>query len=342
MASLKPIKRKSGTAYLIRYRLNGEPKTHNIPLGTPYKTAVAIKHEFERQIARHKAGIESFTNPLQQDRSVLTISAYREWFFNNKKSASKRTIETYQRAFNFLIKSINDAKLTNLENLLTEIEEGFNYFNDGKQYSPVTKSIIVRSLRQAWNFGIKRGKIKENPFQKIEIKNSNALPDILNIEEKNRMYKKLEHPQSKIAFALARYAGLRREEICQNIRWEDVEWDQDMLNIPKAKTGKNQKVPMLPELKKILLHFKQDEGYLCELHPHTVTHYLTSAKKKAGIKKKGSIHILRHSLGSDLISQGLSTRSIQDLLRHSKVTTTEIYTQLSKKALQGQLKGKKV
>lgn len=78
------------------------------------------------------------------------------------------------------------------------------------------------------------------------------------------------------------------------------------------------------------------------MHPHTVTHYLNRAKRKAGIKKKGSIHILRHSLGSDLISQGLSTRAIQDLLRHSKVTKTEIYTQLSKKALQLQLKGKKV
>lgn len=119
-------------------------------------------------------------------------------------------------------------------------------------------------------------------------------------------------------------------------------WDQDEINIPNAKTGENQKVPMLPKLKTILSNYKQDDGYLVDCHPVTVTHWLTAAKRKAGIDKKGAIHILRHSLGSDLISQGLDIRYIQELLRHSTITTTQLYTQLSTKSLQEKLFNKTV
>ncbi len=77
-----------------------------------------------------------------------------------------------------------------------------------------------------------------------------------------------------------------------------------------------------------------------DLHPHTLTHMLNDAMKKAGVNKKGAVHILRHSLGAELRSKDVDVRDIQDLLRHSSITTTELYTQLSKKALLEKLQDK--
>ncbi len=159
------------------------------------------------------------------------------------------------------------------------------------------------------------------------------------MEEKDKIYLQIQNQEAKIAFTLARYAGLRREEICNNIRWQDIYWNENMINIPKGKTGENQRVPMVPDLREILLQFKQSEGFCVSLHPDTLTHMIGKSKKEAGIKKQGAVHILRHSLGTDLI-EDFDLREVQEILRHTSVATTQIYTQISKKRLQEKMSKK--
>ncbi len=342
MAFLQKIKRQSGITYRIRYRLNGKEYAKYLPLGTTQQESKAILSKFDHEIALHKAGIQAFHDPLEKKTPTMTIKDFIAWFSENKKTAIRRgkevsstTMKMYDRSFRFLINWIGNIPISEIGNHLSEIEENL------KQYKKsASRSAYIRSLRSAWKFGIERGVISDNPFTKIEISKQNSLPDILTIEEKDRMYEQLTDEQAKVAFLLARYAGLRREEICRNIRWEDIYWDQDLINIPEGKTGEKQKVPMIPELKERLSGFKKHEGFVVSSHPVTVTHKFTEAKRRAGINKRGAIHILRHSLGSDLRSQGLDIRDIQDLLRHSSIATTQIYTQLSKQALRKKLKGK--
>ncbi|OVE79241.1 hypothetical protein BVY01_03020 [bacterium I07] len=156
----------------------------------------------------------------------------------------------------------------------------------------------------------------------------------------DRIYAQINHSEAKLAFALARYAGLRRSEVCKNLKWNNVYWDESLVVIPIAKTGEQQIEPMVPLLKEVLQESRKEDGFIVNLHPQTVTHYLSKAKKMAGIYKKGSIHILRHSLGKNLRSQNMDIRDIQDTLRHSKITTTELYTQVSKKDLLDRLSDK--
>jgi len=343
MASLQKIQRKSGTAYKIRYRLDGKPFVQYLSIGTTKQESNAILAEFNHRLARHKSNIESFKNPCRHEQSTETVQDFEEWFFINKKTATgegrtiaKKTLVAYRAAFKFLLNSIGNIHLSEIPKRIPDIEDSL------KPYAPASRGIHIRHLRAAWNFGIRRDKIKENPFYKIDIPRKSQLPEIYTIEEKNRIFQKIKHPHAKLAFALGRYAGLRRKEIVRNLRWEDIWWDQDVINIPHGKTGERQKVPLFPKLKEILKEHQKKDGFIVDIHPDNITHHLSDAKKEAGIKKKGAVHILRHSLGADLRSQDMDIRDIQDVLRHAQITTTEIYTQLSTQKLKDKMKSKKL
>jgi integrase/recombinase XerD len=333
MASIQKRKLKSGTAYIIRYYLNGRARRHYLPVGTTFKEAQVVRAQFAEKVAQHKAGIQLFENPLEPDRDSLTIRDFSEWIVNNKQGAPK-TILTYKNQFRILIEAIGNMPLSFLPENLNTFEKYI------QRYSPASRSICVRMLRACFSFGIKRGKIQTNPFLKITVPKSSNLPDILTIEEKDKICEKIENIEVKKAFVIARYAGLRRDEIV-SLQWKDIYWKQNLINIPKAKTGENQKVPMLPDLKKFLFPLRS-EGPVINAHPDTLTHKIHHAMKRAGIDKHGSLHILRHSLGAELRAQGIDIRDIQDLLRHTSISTTQIYTQLSKEKLLKKISDKTV
>jgi len=69
------------------------------------------------------------------------------------------------------------------------------------------------------------------------------------------------------------------------------------------------------------------------LSARTVQAIFEHARGKAGIKKKESVHSLRHSFATHLLESGVDLRYIQELLRHKSSKTTEIYTHVSNKFL---------
>ena len=72
------------------------------------------------------------------------------------------------------------------------------------------------------------------------------------------------------------------------------------------------------------------------LHEVNISRELARAAKLAGLSKRVTAHVLRHSFATHLLLRGVDIRSIQDLLGHADVRTTEIYTQLAK-AMRGEI-----
>ena len=70
----------------------------------------------------------------------------------------------------------------------------------------------------------------------------------------------------------------------------------------------------------------------------TLTAYLSRAKKKAGIDKKGAVHILRHTAATKLLSNSHNIRYAQELLGHKDISTTQIYTHVTNEELDKALK----
>jgi integrase/recombinase XerD len=122
-----------------------------------------------------------------------------------------------------------------------------------------------------------------------------------------------------------------------SIRVEDVYFEEETILIRQGKGGKQRYVPVLPALAQELqthLH-SRTEGYLFETNRHAafsarrVQQLVKDIANQAGIAKKVSPHVLRHSVATTLLEQGMPLEQIQQFLGHAKIDTTQIYAHTS-------------
>jgi integrase/recombinase XerD len=132
-------------------------------------------------------------------------------------------------------------------------------------------------------------------------------------------------------------AGLRVSELV-NLRIHDIESKRMMLHV---KGGKSKKDRMVPRAERLLITFREyyrkykpkefvfegEDGAPYSTRSAQIV--MAAAKKKAGIHKKGSIHMLRHSYATHLLEAGTDIRYIQVFLGHGSLKTTMIYTHVS-------------
>ena len=136
-------------------------------------------------------------------------------------------------------------------------------------------------------------------------------------------------------------AGLRRSELI-DLKISDIDSERMVVNILGAK-GKKDRVTLLSEntLRMLREYYKEymPKKYLFEgskggkYSATSVANILRNAAHKAGITKNATPHMLRHSFATHLLEQGTDLRYIQELLGHNNTKTTEIYTHVSKKAI---------
>jgi integrase/recombinase XerD len=118
-----------------------------------------------------------------------------------------------------------------------------------------------------------------------------------------------------------------------NIRVQDVYFDELMILITRAKGAKRRYVPILPALAQELRTHVRDRtaGSLFETARHTsfsprrIQQLVKETAALAGITKRVSPHVLRHSVATALLERGMSLEQIQQFLGHEKLETTQIY-----------------
>lgn len=168
-------------------------------------------------------------------------------------------------------------------------------------------------------------------------KKTKKLPIILSREEITRVMASLANRKHRTMIALSYGAGLRVSEVVR-LKIRDVSLRELVLHIKNAKGGKD-RITIIPEKLrndlKILMNGKEADDYVFSserggrLTERTAQKVFTHALKKARIMKPATFHSLRHSFATHLLENGTDLRSIQELLGHSSINTTQIYTQVT-------------
>ena len=288
--------------------------------------------------------IEYFKNYLRLDKnySINTIMAY---------SSDVKELFVYLR---------NVLKINNVSEIAEIDIRGFL----SKEYDKIKKTSLARkieSIKSYFNFLEKRHIISQNPVFLLELpKIEKKLPFFLTINESefllnNYYFLSLQKKGKKYEFEILRNdlileflygSGLRVSEII-SVKYKDIELKEGYVKV----LGKGSKERIIPLTFQTINKIKKWKDYISKTNLNSKNEFLIINKKGnhltrrtvhrivhesmiiTGQYKNISPHSLRHSFATHLLDNGADLRSIQDMLGHSNLSTTEKYTHLSLKKL---------
>jgi site-specific recombinase XerD len=276
-----------------------------------------------------------------------------------EKNRAPKTLENYGR---YLQRFIGFAKIKNVEDMSEETIRQYRLYlnrlrdHDGQPLKKVTQNYHIIALRNFLKYMAKRG-IKCVSAEKVELgKQEDREVTFL---EKGELGRLLTAPDGQSLTAMRDRAilhtlfstGMRVSELCSLDRGE-IDTKRGELSV-MGKGSKIRLVFLSPEAKESLQTYLDKRGDVDEalfiripkkenygkesdlrLTPRTIQRIVKKYAIKAGIMGKSvSPHKLRHSFATDLLRNGADIRSVQSLLGHSSVTTTQIYTHVTDKQL---------
>ena len=169
------------------------------------------------------------------------------------------------------------------------------------------------------------------------------LPPIFSLDEVARIFDCTENYKHRMVLTTIYACGLRIGDLI-NLKIEDIDGERKMMHIKRGKGKKDRMIPvpesLLIQLRVYLRIYKPElylfEGRAKKGSSETVKYSASSIRSfyknslfKAHIKKKATLHTLRHSYATHLYENGINLRSIQVLLGHESSKTTELYTHVS-------------
>lgn len=272
------------------------------------------------------------------------INDYLE-YLKIEKNRSPRTIDNYLRYLKIFLKVTKVKKPTDINQ---EVIKKFRIYLYDKNLKPKTYGYALIVIRNFLKFLVKRGYQTLNPelielpkFYQREIL-------ILTDEELNRLLnapsgKTLKEKRDKAILETLFSTGLRLNELV-NLNKEQINF-KDREIIVKGKGGKIRVVFLSDEALKAIKEYLNQRQDINEalfvnlkkepqrLTPRAVEKIIKFWSKKAGIVKKVTPHLLRHQFATTLLKNGADLRSVQALLGHANLSTTQIYTHLTRQDL---------
>jgi integrase/recombinase XerD len=145
-------------------------------------------------------------------------------------------------------------------------------------------------------------------------------------EEARRLLDACQTPRERLCIFTLLDTGLRVSEFCSLTR-ESIDWQSHRLFV-RGKGGKLRIVPLSPRVAALLeAHFVLNDSI--GMRPRTVEAIVSRVARRAGISKKVSPHVLRHTFAVFALQKGISLPSLQKVMGHRHLQTTAIYLNLS-------------
>ena len=264
-------------------------------------------------------------------------------FLKNIKGLSENTAKAYQRDLNKFSNFLESISIESLENISEE--KCSAWIADLFQNNVSARSIQrhISSAKGFFSYMKKIGLVQTSPFELINSpKSANHLPNILSPEEVSQLLNfKPKNSQDKRDFAIIELiysSGLRVSEAV-NSNLSDFEDNNNFLRVigkgsktrlvPVGRFAQNAIKEWISERKKILT---SDDALFVNLRGSRISTRSVQERIKNIALKQGlppvNPHMLRHSFATHLLESSGDLRSIQELLGHSSLSTTQIYTRL--------------
>jgi len=248
------------------------------------------------------------------------------------KNYAIQTEKSYLHQLNLFLDYVKNSKVTDVNHNVL-----LNYFNKLKQEKLYSYSSMKQSLA-AIRFLYLDVLKKEIDFDFfIKMKKPNSLPNVLTIDEVKKIISSIDNLKHKAIISTIYSCGLRISEAV-NLEIKDIDSSAMTVKVVNAK-GKNDRYVMLsPKLLELLREYfveYKPKKYLFTgqfggfYSPRSIQQIFNKAVRIAGIKKRVTVHSLRHSFASHLLDNGTDIRFIQELLGHKHLSTTQIYTHIN-------------
>lgn len=250
------------------------------------------------------------------DNTLLSYKYDLETFFNHVQKDPREV--TKDDIYGFTKYQVElGAKATTINRRLSAIRQFFRY--------------LKHELEVPTEIKFKKIEGRKKPF---------LLPKHLTQEQIEQVSSSLKKTKHKIVFFILYSTGIRVSELC-NLRWEDIDNEDYTMRINNGKGGKDRIIVFGPMLAEMLDEWRPQ----CKSHIWVVPNQYLSAPLAGSsttravqimlktIGKKVELvltpHMLRHSYATHMLEGGASVRAVQELLGHTKLTTTQVYTQVA-------------
>ena len=280
------------------------------------------------------------------------VDSFLEYIKINKKF-SQNTLESYKRD---IVQYQDYIKLNNLDysKVKTEdIKTYLQYLHDmNKKASTISRNLA--SIRLFYQYELRNNNIKENPTDGIQSpKIEKRVPSILTSQEVSLL---LEQPKNvdlkgirdKAMLEFAYATGMRVTEII-SLNISDINIVEGFVtcksvnkskqrNIPLGKISLNALIEYIEKARPILIKSDKEHALFVNINGKRLTRQgfwkiIKYYKEQAHITKEITPHILRHSFATHLLQNGADLKSIQTMLGHSDISSTQVYMQFQDESI---------
>ncbi len=280
-----------------------------------------------------------------------------EAYLQVERGYSEYTISNYLRDINDFENYLKAEEMGDLLSIKTKnIGRYYVAHLTGLGYKPKTVNRHISSLRSFYRFLQRKEFVKDNLFSEVEtLKNDKSLPHFLYTNEINVMFNSIDTTTAlgrrNLAILELLYgSGVRVSELC-SLTEKSIDFGDQTLKV-FGKGHKERIVPISSKAKEALKNYlalgrtellmrnednNPEELFLNHhggsLSPRGVRVILNDIVDKAADTFKVSPHMLRHTFATSLLDGGADLRSVQEMLGHVNLSTTQIYTHVSKEKI---------
>ena len=282
-----------------------------------------------------------------ESKRVLLQSFINDFLLFADGNFSKATKYLYTLSLNKLLSFIGNIPITSItpkhfDTYKLERLKSSPIFDEKRTVSPITVNIELRTIRASFNTAVRWGLLQSNPFSNQKfVSVPEASPIFFSKADFQKLLNAIKEGWLKEIIIFATLTGLRRGEIV-NLHWSDVDLQRKTITVQssptfKTKNGKKRTIP-INETAVYILKSKANKNIselVFTLNGREVYPNWISAKMKQyvvdasiGLPKKLHFHSLRHTFASWLVQDGVSIYAVKELLGHSDVKTTQVYSHL--------------